>query len=100
MKNKSHIQPKTLSIITTYQCTATCEDCCFHCNPLRKERLTVGQVENFVKQVKSVYPSITHAVLTGGECFVLGEDLYKMIDLLHTHDFSIRIVTNAFGLIR
>ena len=96
MKNKSHIQPKTLSIITTYQCTATCEDCCFHCNPLRKERLTVGQVENFVKQVKSVYPSITHAVLTGGECFVLGEDLYKMIDLLHTHDFSIRIVTNAF----
>ena len=94
MKNKSHIQPKTLSIITTYQCTATCEDCCFHCNPLRKERLTVGQVENFVKQVKSVYPSITHAVLTGGECFVLGEDLYKMIDLLTSVPLKFGTVRN------
>lgn len=96
MNNQDYIQPNALSIITTYQCTAACEDCCFGCNPSRKERLTVNQVENFIRQAKSVYPFIKHAILTGGECFVLGEDLYKIIDLLRIHGYSIRIVTNAF----
>lgn len=96
MAGAQHIRPRMLSIITTYRCTASCEDCCLNCNPSRRERLTLAQIANFIKQAKSDYPDIKRAVITGGECFTLGEDLYQLVQLLRTYDYIVRIVTNGF----
>lgn len=57
MVGVQHIRPRMLSIITTYRCTASCEDCCLNCSPSRKERLTLAQMANFIKIVGNIIKS-------------------------------------------
>ena len=64
------IKPQTLSLLTTYQCTAACKNCCFKCNPHIKKKLSLKQMENNVDECMIHYgDSLKVLVLTGGECF-------------------------------
>ena len=52
-------------------------------------------MEDFVDNAKSIYPSIRLVAITGGECFTLGEDLYRLIIYIHNKQLRTRIVTNG-----
>lgn len=89
------IEPVSISLITTYKCTAACKDCCFQCNPRQTERLTLKQMQDFIDSVTAIYPSIKLVVITGGECFTLGEDLYRILAYIHSKALLSRIITNG-----
>lgn len=91
------IKPTTISLLTTYQCTASCRNCCFKCNPSYTIRMTLEQMRNYVDQCLSYYgDSIKVLVLTGGECFLLGEDLYSIIEYASNRGLIVRVVTNGY----
>lgn len=93
---KISIKPSVLSILTTFQCTATCKNCCFGCNPQIKKKLTFEEVKTFIDQAITEFDSIKILVLTGGECFLLGNDLYDIINYASSLRLIVRVVTNGF----
>lgn len=38
-------QPKLLTLITTYKCTASCNNCCFNCNPNYGKMMTLSEMQ-------------------------------------------------------
>lgn len=96
MKEILSIKPSTLSLITTYKCTAQCTDCCFGCNPKRTEILELHQLTDYIERAIKAFPSIKIIVLTGGDCFLLKEDLYKLVKYISSKKLICRIVTNGF----
>lgn len=50
------IQPLTLSFVTTYKCTAACENCCFKCSPYRTEKLSKNEMKQYIDTVIEIYP--------------------------------------------
>lgn len=89
-------QPFTLTLITTFKCTASCKECCFECNPQRIERMSLDEMKSYCRSAVEFYPSIKLVVLTGGECMMLGNDLYDIIFYINTLGVKSRIVTNAY----
>lgn len=89
------ILPHTLSLIVTHRCTAACEHCCFTCNPDREESIPVENIARYIDQAVE-YQSIKCVVFTGGECFLLGENLDKMVQRAHDHGFGTRFVSNGY----
>lgn len=90
------VNPKTVTVITTYTCNAACEECCFECNPTVKHRLSFEEIATFIKNSVAEYPSIEQFVFSGGECFLLKEDLYKAIALCASLGRSTRCVSNGY----
>lgn len=88
-------KPDTLSIVTTYKCTAACEHCCFRCSPQRTETLSLERIKKYIKDATEV-PSIKLIVFTGGECFTLGDDLFAAIRYAHEFGFATRCVSNGY----
>lgn len=92
-----HIKPKTLVFVTTHKCSAQCKNCCFSCSPQKTQRLTIGEMVNYINQVKNDFlDSVKLLVLTGGESFLLGNELNMVIEYAHSQGFRTRIVTNGF----
>lgn len=94
--DKNIVFPSTLSIITTYRCSSACENCCFQCNPLRKEMLSIDEIKKYIKEAVDTFPSIKVLVLTGGECFLLQKGLDVLIEYATILGLSVRVVTNGF----
>lgn len=91
------IKPSTISFLTTYKCTASCKNCCFKCNPSQTARLTLEQMKDYLDKSLFYYSdSIKVMVLTGGECFLLGDDLYSIINYAYSKGLIVRVVTNGF----
>lgn len=91
------IKPHTLSFLTTYQCTATCRNCCFKCNPSIKVRLSLKQMKDYVDECMTYYgDTLKVLVLTGGECFLLENDLNSIIEYATSKGLSVRVVTNGY----
>lgn len=89
------IKPDTITILTTYHCTAACKQCCFDCSPQLKKRLTKEQMINFIANANKAFAPIT-CVFTGGECFSLGQDLFDSIAYAHSLGLATRCVSNGF----
>ena len=96
MNFEPYFPPKMLTLISTYQCTAACPNCCFQCNPQRTERLTIEEMESIVEYCAKKFPSIELVVITGGEPFTLGSDLYAIIKKISSFGKMSRIVSNAY----
>lgn len=91
------LRPTTISLLTTYQCTASCKNCCFKCNPSIKARLSIEQMKSYVNQCLSFYEdSIKVLVLTGGECLLIEKDLKEIISYAANRGLIVRIVTNGY----
>lgn len=90
------INPTSLTLITTNQCTAACRNCCLNCNPKGTNRLSLVQMKRYVDTAIQSFPNISHVVLTGGECFLLGDDLADIIQYIHSKKLSSRVVTNGY----
>ena len=55
MELLNFISPNTLSLLTTYYCTAACKNCCFECNQERRGRMSFKQMETYISEcVKGV----------------------------------------------
>lgn len=90
------IPPKTLSLITTDRCTASCKNCCFQCNPHQSRRLSLDVIRSIIDEVVTEFPMVTSCVFTGGECTTLGKDLPQAIEYAYSKKLICRIVTNGF----
>ena len=53
-------------------------------------------MKRYVDTAIQSFPNISHVVLTGGECFLLGDDLADIIQYIHSKKLSSRVVTNGY----
>ena len=53
-------------------------------------------MKNHIDEAVKSYPTIKSLVLTGGECFTLGEDLFTIISYASQKGLLSRVVTNAY----
>lgn len=88
--------PNTLTLLVTFKCNAACADCCFECNPSRPGRLSLGTMMDRIDQAVDQFPGLRLVVFTGGECFLIKDDLFRAIEHAHKHGLLTRCVTNAF----
>jgi MoaA/NifB/PqqE/SkfB family radical SAM enzyme len=84
-----------VTILGTYRCTAACENCCFGSNPYMTKRLDLGDILAFIEE-SARYPSCKLVVFSGGECFLLGDELVTAVEYATSLGFSTRCVTNGY----
>ncbi|HVF06722.1 MAG TPA: radical SAM protein [Frankiaceae bacterium] len=89
------LEPEVLTILGTYKCTAACENCCFGSNPYLTERLALDDILAFIRE-GARYPSCKLVAFSGGECFLLGDDLVAAVAYATELGLSTRCVTNGY----
>lgn len=89
------VHPRVLTILGTYKCTAACENCCFGSNPHLTKRLGLEDILAFISE-GAESPDAEIVVFSGGECFLLREDL--VVAVAHATDLGLRTrcVTNGY----
>lgn len=93
--SRSYIYPSMLTILGTYKCTAMCKNCCFDSNPWLTQRLNLDNILSFIDE-GSKYSSLRSVVFSGGECFLLGDDLTKAVEFAAGKGLGTRCVTNGY----
>lgn len=96
LQNSQKSGPETLTILPTYRCTAACEQCCFGSNPQIRERLTLEEIIAAIQSAKDSFTNLQQVVFSGGECVMIGEDLYKSLKFATDNQLHTRIVTNGY----
>lgn len=91
-----HVAPLILTISPTHRCTSNCENCCFGCNPQIDYIMDYDTVTKYIDAALKDYPTIKVLVLTGGECFLLGKTLVRIVKYGHGKGLMSRVVTNAY----
>lgn len=89
------LYPRSLTVLTTNNCTARCRHCSMRSGPDRTERLTYTQIEPILTQAFAEL-ELEFVAFAGGEPTLLGEDLLKALRLCRAHGVPTRIITNAF----
>lgn len=87
--------PHTLTILCTYQCTAACKQCCFESSPRVKGRLSLETIVARISEAKNAFPGLRLIVFSGGEAFLLKDDLYAAVAHASSLGLLTRIVTNG-----
>lgn len=87
---------RTLTIITTDKCNASCSECCFQCNPQKNRVLNFKDIKDFVDEGYKTFPELETVVFSGGECTLLKEDLFESLEYCSKLGLATRIVTNGF----
>lgn len=97
MRESLFYPPTSIDLVTTYKCTAACPNCCFQCSPNKTLKLSYEQSKEIIDNALRCYSkTLKLLVLTGGECFTLGNDLYKILSHASSKGLLVRIVTNGF----
>ncbi len=86
--------PTTLTILPTYRCTAACSHCCFGSHPFVKGRIPQERILSYIDQAAKL--GIFLIVFSGGEPFLLDEDLDQAIAYATQLGLMTRVVSNAF----
>ena len=86
--------PSALTILPTYQCTAACENCCFGCTPRVEGRIPQDRLLHYIREARKI-PSLRLIVFSGGECFLLGDDLDEAIAEASGEHIITRCVSNG-----
>ena len=89
------VKPTQAVVLTTFRCTAACPECCFECSPSNNQALSYNQITKFINQVADEF-GIKRIIWSGGECFLLGEDLKRSIKYAKDRGMLSRCVTNGF----
>lgn len=91
------ITPSTLTILPTYQCTAACRSCSLECSPLIKSpKIPLDRLKKYIKEAKDSFETLKIVVFTGGECFLLGNDLFEAISYANKLGLMTRCVSNGY----
>ncbi|WP_339101618.1 radical SAM protein [Candidatus Enterococcus clewellii] len=86
----------TAAILTTNKCSAACQECCFQCTPKNNNRVTLHQMKVFVDNLLTDFPEVKSLVFTGGECFLLKQDLFDIITYASEKGLGTRCITNGY----
>lgn len=90
-------KPYRITLLTTFRCNAACVECCFGCRPERGRTMTLDEMKHYVDICLEAYPdSIKILSLTGGECFLLGDDLYEIVKYGHEKGLSVGLISNGY----
>ncbi|MCI0534724.1 MAG: radical SAM protein [Verrucomicrobiales bacterium] len=87
--------PHTLTLLPTYGCTAACHHCCFQSNPTIKHRIPQDRLLRYIDEAAQL-GTIRLVCFSGGEAFLLGDDLVECVERCAAHGFITRIVTNGY----
>lgn len=96
LKEILNIEPSSLTITPTHRCTASCQECCFGCTPNVKYMMDYDKIVQYIDEAMLSFPSIKVVVITGGECFLLGERLNDVIRHAASYGVVTRVVSNGF----
>lgn len=88
--------PSVLAIAPTYRCTASCKECCFRCSPKVEHVLETDKICKYIDEAAVAFPSLKVFVLTGGECFLIANDLPRIISRAKSHNLLTRVVSNGY----
>lgn len=88
-------KPTTLTLLTSYQCTAACENCCFASHPGIAEKLPLWRMLDAIEQAAEM-PSMKLVVFSGGECFMLEDELVVAVARCTERGLASRCVTNGY----
>lgn len=91
--------PLTLTILPTHKCTASCKNCCFGCNPKVSHIMPYEEMVYHIDEAVKHFSTLSVLVISGGECFLLGEDLDRIIHYATKKGLSTRVVTNGYWAI-
>jgi hypothetical protein len=94
--NADSVSPRSVTILPTYRCTAACEQCCFESNPRLRHRLPLATIVRRIDEAADAFPDLQLVVFSGGEVFLLKDDLFTAIAHAHGRGLSVRCVTNGF----
>src|SRR3546814_14804729 len=70
MYSNVHIEPKNMTVLCTYQCTAACKQCCFESSPHIKGRLSGDVIRKRITEAHQAIPRMQVDVFSGGEAFL------------------------------
>lgn len=59
-------KPQAITFLTTFQCSAACENCCFQCNPKVRKHMTLSEMKKYLNKCLIRFPSIKMVVFSGG----------------------------------
>ncbi len=88
--------PSHLTILPTYRCTAACAQCCFESDPHVQGRIPIERILDYIDQAARDFPTLKLVVFSGGECFLLREDLDTAIARAASRGLATRCVTNGY----
>lgn len=89
--------PYCITLVTTFRCNAACRNCCFGCRPNFGRTMTLAQMKRYVDICLDAYPqSIKRLALTGGECFLLGNDLDEIVRYGTERGLSVDFISNGY----
>jgi len=72
-----------------------CANCCFDSNPWLTQRIGLDDICRFIEE-GTRYSSVQLVVFSGGECFLLGEDLTRAVVFAANKGLRTRCVTNGY----
>ncbi len=84
-----------MALIVTYRCNAKCRSCSNMSGPRRKERMPLDEMLNYIDQGADT-GTITTVTFTGGEPFLLYEDLLVATRHARGRGLQTRCLTNGF----
>lgn len=87
------IDVTSFAIHVTYTCPLACAHCCFSSNPQNKDRLDIPFILESIRGLKGL--GLNMIALTGGEPFLLGKHLEKVVADASTVCSTVRVVTSA-----
>jgi hypothetical protein len=88
--------PTHLTILPTYRCTAACAQCCFESNPHVEGRIPIERILGYIDEAARDFPTLRLVVFSGGECFLLRDDLTAAIARASEKGLATRCVTNGY----
>ncbi len=86
--------PDALGLIVTYTCPLSCQSCGVNSGPKRTERMTREEILHYIDQA-ATFPTIKIIAFTGGEPFLLYDDLLVAIERARGYGLMTRIITAA-----
>ena len=90
-----NLGPNCLTFLATYRCTAACENCCFGSHPWIEGRIPQADILRHIREAADI-GTVQLVCFSGGECFLLGDDLIEAIQLAHSLGLATRCVTNGY----
>lgn len=90
-------RPRILSLFTTRRCTAACDHCAIGASPRATEALSLERMHGLIEEASC--SQFERVVFTGGECFLLGSELDKLVAHANVRGLTTRTITNGYWAI-
>lgn len=89
--------PTKIGLISTFRCTAACENCCFGCNPRQGRAMTLDEMKSYVDKCLEAWPDTIRSLdITGGECMTIQDTVEGIAEYATQRGLEVCILSNAF----